>query len=279
MRWGLLAQHSTIIGLIGMAWRDEARYGTPGPSRAPRYGRTEEFRKLVIRQNVDNLAHREVQLVTQLREALFERRSNMQKMFKSVDLNEDGIVTLEEFLHALEGAGIPVGHEIDRARAYVTQEEAARMMSFFDRDNSGYLRYNEFMRLLQGTIEMPSNQSRPPEPQYARRLTEQSSGSDAHSPSSMSGSLSTTAGRGLIIEAVGLQRGGSAPGDIHKIQDAFRKWDVNGDGCITENELLQVIQKLDMRFSAKQVRQMFLAADLNNDGVINYDEFVQWLFK
>ena len=51
------------------------------------------------------LGHKEAQLVTNLREALFERRSNMQKMFKSIDLNDDGIVTLEEFLHALEGAG------------------------------------------------------------------------------------------------------------------------------------------------------------------------------
>ena len=32
---------------------------------------------------------KERNLVTHLREALFERRSNMQKMFKSCDINED----------------------------------------------------------------------------------------------------------------------------------------------------------------------------------------------
>ena len=72
----------------------------------------------------------------------------MQKMFKSIDLNDDGIVTLEEFLHALEGAGVAVGHEIDRARAQVSEEEAARMLAYFDRSSTGYLLYKYVSRLL-----------------------------------------------------------------------------------------------------------------------------------
>ena len=114
----------------------------------------ENLRQLILQQRVSRLSSKEAQLVTNLREALFERRSNMQKMFKSVDLNDDGVVTLEEFLHALEGAGVAVGHEIDRARACVTQEEAARMLAYFDRNSTGTLQYNEFMRLLQGTLDL-----------------------------------------------------------------------------------------------------------------------------
>ena len=114
------------------------------------------------------LGHKEAQLVTNLREALFERRSNMQKMFKSIDLNDDGIVTLEEFLHALEGAGVAVGHEIDRARAQVTDEEAARMLAYFDRSGSGFLHYNEFMRLLQGTLDLAPEA--PSDLELARRI-------------------------------------------------------------------------------------------------------------
>lgn len=119
----------------------------------------ENLRQLVLQQRVNQLSRKEAQLVTNLREALFERRSNMQKMFKSVDLNDDGIVTLEEFLHALEGAGIAVGHEIDRAKAQVSEEEAARMLAYFDRSCSGTLQYNEFMRLLQGTIDLTEEAS------------------------------------------------------------------------------------------------------------------------
>jgi len=111
-------------------------------------------------------------MVTHLREALFERRSNMKKMFESCDLNDDGIVTLEEFLYALEHSGVAMGHEIDRAMAQVSEEEAAGMLSFFDRDGQGVLRYNEFMRLLQGTIELPGS-APPPEVRFAGRRVQE----------------------------------------------------------------------------------------------------------
>merc|ERR1712232_1533754 len=120
-------------------------------------GPSPRLRELVLRQRVENLQSVEYELVTNLREALFERWSTMKKRFASCDLNNDGIVTLEEFLHALEGAGVAVGHEIDRARATVSEEEAAHLIAFFDRDGQGVLKYNEFMRLLQGVIELPSN--------------------------------------------------------------------------------------------------------------------------
>lgn len=114
---------------------------------------SERLRQMVLQQRVERLSEREAHLVTQLREALFERRSSMSKMFQSVDLNEDGTVTLEEFMHTLEGCGAYVGHEIDRARADVDEEEAARVLAFFDRDGRGVLRYNEFIRLLQGALK------------------------------------------------------------------------------------------------------------------------------
>ena len=129
----------------------------------------ENLRQLVLQQRVSQLSRKEAQLVTNLREALFERRSNMQKMFKSVDLNGDGVVTLEEFLHALEGAGVAVGHEIDRARAQVTEEEAARMLAYFDRSCTGTLQYNEFMRLLQGTLDL-TDEAPVVQPELARRI-------------------------------------------------------------------------------------------------------------
>merc|ERR1711972_556261 len=137
-------------------------------------------------------------LVHQLREALFERRSSMSKMFKSVDLNDDGVVTLEEFLYALEGAGVHIGHEIDRARVDVGEEEAARLLSYFDRDGQGVLRYNEFMRLLQGTIEI----AQPSVPMWRGSAEDPRGGhGGAQDKVSMSGT-------GLIREAIGVGHGG-----------------------------------------------------------------------
>ncbi|CAK0814733.1 unnamed protein product [Prorocentrum cordatum] len=120
-----------------------------------RSGPADRLRRMVLAQRADSLGEEEQRLLLQLRETLFERRSNMARMFRSVDLNNDGAVTLEEFLHALEGSGVATGHELDRAHNFVTEEEAARMMAFFDRDGQGLLRYNEFIRLLQGNLERP----------------------------------------------------------------------------------------------------------------------------
>ena len=77
-----------------------------------------------------------------------------------------------QFLNALERAGFPLEgdgrHEIDRVPipGEVSVVECARLMSFFDRDGDGTLRYNEFMRLLQDTklqaisaLSLPSQSS------------------------------------------------------------------------------------------------------------------------
>ena len=155
---------STIVIAASPRFGFESRIGVKQLNEQ----RLRHLRQLVLQQRVSQLSRKEAQLVTNLREALFERRSNMQKMFKSIDLNDDGIVTLEEFLHALEGAGVAVGHEIDRARAQVTEEEAARMLAYFDRSSTGFLHYNEFMRLLQGTIDLAPEA--PMDPELARRI-------------------------------------------------------------------------------------------------------------
>lgn len=226
----------------------------------------ENLRQLVLQQRVSQLSRKEAQLVTNLREALFERRSNMQKMFKSVDLNDDGVVTLEEFLHALEGAGVAVGHEIDRGRAKVTEEEAARMLAYFDRSCAGTLQYNEFMRLLQGTLDL--TEEAPLEPELARRIPD---------IGEYRGARANLSGTGLIRAAAGLRGDGSD--DERAVQSAFAKWDVNNDGKISERELLSVLRKIDPKIRDQDVRRLFEKADCNGDGVIDYQEFVSWLFQ
>jgi len=253
---------------------------------------SERLRQLVLEQRVNQLTNREYQLVTQLREALFERHKSMKKMFEKVDLNEDTIVTLEEFLYALEGAGEASGHEIDRAKAYLSEEEAARILSFFDRDGQGVLRYNEFMRLLQGTIDIPG----PPEVQEQRfggaRVHELGdTGRSSHglgstgrsspgfgstgrlSPGSASADMRDTK---MVRERLGLGRGGD---DVRRVQDAFRQWDTNGDGLITEREMRSVLQSLDPKLATRDVQRLMRAADSNGDGVIDHQEFVAWLFR
>merc|ERR1712048_434087 len=185
-------------------------------------------------------------------------------MFESVDLNNDGVITLEEFLHALEGAGIAIGHGLDRARVRVSEDDAAGIMAFFDRDRNGMLRYNEFMRLLQGTIQAPEAPM-----SGSEKLRMGSPLAVSHQDVGKSA--------GVLRKAIGLGSGSNE--DIRQVQGIFEEWDVNGDGVISERELSQVLQRLQPSLTRQDVHQMFVAADVNRDGRVDYQEFLSWLFR
>lgn len=64
-----------------------------------------------------------------------------------------------------------------------------------------------------------------------------------------------------------------------KIETAFKSWDRDDSGAISLDELCALLTKLNPDFSNEDASQMFTDADFNNDGVIDYKEFVAWLFK
>ena len=87
---------------------------------------------------VDSLSDHERKLLSDLRESLFERHSNMKLMFEKMDKDQGGLVDIEEFLKAMEHAGsVSVQgpakartHEIDRGAATITEEEACNIIGF-----------------------------------------------------------------------------------------------------------------------------------------------------
>ena len=65
-----------------------------------------------------------------------------------------------------------------------------------------------------------------------------------------------------------------------KIRQEFLRFDEDGSGFITQDELLQVVQtrsKVDV--SEEQIAQMLKDSDENSDGKINYEEFVILMTK
>ncbi|XP_044728364.1 calmodulin-like isoform X2 [Chrysoperla carnea] len=59
-----------------------------------------------------------------------------------------------------------------------------------------------------------------------------------------------------------------------ELREAFRVFDKNNDGLISSNELRHVMTNLGEKLSEEEVDDMIREADLDGDGMVNYEEFV-----
>uniref|UniRef100_A0A8C2NUK2 EF-hand domain-containing protein n=1 Tax=Capra hircus TaxID=9925 RepID=A0A8C2NUK2_CAPHI len=64
---------------------------------------------------------------------------------------------------------------------------------------------------------------------------------------------------------------------IAEFKDAFSLFDKNGDGTITTKELGTVMRSLGQKPNYGEVEEMIREADIDGDGEVNYEEFVQMM--
>mmetsp|Transcript_121609 Transcript_121609/g.190802 ORF Transcript_121609/g.190802 Transcript_121609/m.190802 type:complete len:163 (-) Transcript_121609:159-647(-) len=64
---------------------------------------------------------------------------------------------------------------------------------------------------------------------------------------------------------------------VEKIVEVFQAWDTDGDGTISRDELEKVLILLNPSFTKKDMNTIMKAADKNGDGLIDYEEFANWL--
>jgi calmodulin len=64
-----------------------------------------------------------------------------------------------------------------------------------------------------------------------------------------------------------------------ELMEAFRVFDRDGNNFITNTELKNVMLALGEKVTDEEVDEMIREADINNDGCINYDEFVRMVMN
>lgn len=68
-------------------------------------------------------------------------------------------------------------------------------------------------------------------------------------------------------------------GPMRKLMQAFDQFDKDASGTITKAELTFVFRKLDAeKFTDEVCEEMFNMADANDDGLVDYEEFCEWIF-
>nr|XP_045605020.1 calsenilin-like isoform X4 [Procambarus clarkii] len=90
--------------------------------------------------------------------------------------------------------------------------------------------------------------------------------------------------RDLLVSLSQLLRGTA----YDKLKFAFKLYDVNGDGCITKAELTDIVSSVhelmgrsshnrhvEDKQTREHVERLFKKLDLNGDGVVTIDEFIQ----
>lgn len=62
------------------------------------------------------------------------------------------------------------------------------------------------------------------------------------------------------------------------VREEFTKYDKNGDGTISLEELSDVLKAINPKYTDDKIKMLFDAADFNKDGNIDHEEFCKWLF-
>jgi hypothetical protein len=83
--------------------------------------------------------------------------------------------------------------------------------------------------------------------------------------------------RGKILERM---REALERSDISAValKTLFQKWDVNGDNSVDKRELRLVFESLHIHLSDEKFKKVVRCIDLNQDGTIDYDEFVNMCY-
>ena len=66
------------------------------------------------------------------------------------------------------------------------------------------------------------------------------------------------------------------PEEREELEESFQYNDLDNDGSIEFDEFLTMLTDMESQVSPEEARIGFQAIDSNNDGVIGLEEFIEW---
>ncbi|NXY91894.1 CALMS protein, partial [Alcedo cyanopectus] len=135
--------------------------------------------------------------------------------------------------------------------------EFKEAFSLFDRDGDGCISAKELGTVMRSLGQNPTEAE-------LRDMVGEADG-DGSGTVDFGEFLSLMAGR--MREAEGEE----------EIREAFRVFDKDGNGYISAAELRHVMTNLGEKLTDDEVDEMIKEADCNNDGQVNYEEFVRMM--
>ena len=70
-----------------------------------------------------------------------------------------------------------------------------------------------------------------------------------------------------------------APGPHGEIRDAFDTFDTNGDGLVSIEELLELMDQIGENMSRAEAEDALRRGDTDGDGQLSFDEFIAFMLS
>ena len=70
----------------------------------------------------------------------------------------------------------------------------------------------------------------------------------------------------------------SASGASEAVLEAFKRFDADGSGSVSREELSSILKTLDDTFDDEAIDRLLVLADASGDGELQIEEFLRWIF-
>jgi len=190
-------------------------------------------------------------LLKKINDCVYRKWSSLRDAFRHLDGDHNQSIEPAEFVERMQMFNFNL-----------SPDEIGALLTYFDRNHDGRISYLEFVNVMEGhappdEAPLQGGQANRGVPSFSTTYQDYGQGQQ----------LGLGEVQGLMREKL--------YEDYTSMRDAFLALDTDRSGAIDAAEFGVVLRNHNMNLSAQDLNQLTASLDLNNDGMINYGEFVQ----